>query len=290
MRQPRTIWQHYTANFAGRPVSLSLSLSFGYQICQNKPQCFANTQPVPTHTNRSDCVSVCVCVCDFSAWFSIDKSFWHSRRTNLHSSSSSKFHNGHTYSLTATSLPGGWLLRMCVCTCVCFPLSLTLHCLAFCLFWLPFAEKSTRKRNDDINVCCLRFSHTHTHTNTFTHTLNFNVDNCEKCAAKEIARTSSWRQLWAEGEEEERVTVTARESNQKEREWCDERWQGEQDRRAQTHSEREGRGRERRGERVAELCLFCFMCAVLFRCRANCSKIDENQQRKLCHKQQQQQQ
>lgn len=210
-------------------------------------------------------------MCDLSAWFSIDKSFWHSRRTNLHSSSN--FHNGHTYSLTATTLPG-WVtsLHVCVCVCVCLFSSLPLSLCTvspFAYFGCLLPKKAKQNATMTSTFFCLRFSYTHTKTQSHTHTLNFNVDNCEKCAAKEIARTSSWRQLWAG---EEIKNDTHRESGQKKREWCDERWQGEQDRRAHTQRKEErGRGRELRrksgrGRGRAVFVLLYVRCAISLPC------------------------
>lgn len=291
MRQPRTIWQHYTANFAGRPPSLSLS--FALFLLANK---FAkiNRNVLPTlnlypHTNRSDCVSVCVSVCDLSAWFSIDKSFWHSRRTNLHSSRAAA-------SSTMDTLIH-WLRRRCrvgdfsacVCVRVFIFLSLSLCTVSPFAYFGCLLPKKAQQNATMTSTFVASASRTHTHTYKHIHT------HTRWILMLIIVKSAQQKKL-----HEHQVDVSCGQKERRKREWL---WQRERaiKRRESdamrdgkvnkieehTHSDRGGRGRERRGERV---CLFCFMCAVLFRCRANCSKINENQQRKLCHKQKQQQQ
>lgn len=220
-----------------------------------------------THTQIDLIVSVFVCV-----WFECMIFYWQiilTLKANKSSQQQQQQVPQWTHLFTDCDVAAGWVtsLHVCVCVCVCFPLSLTLHCLAFCLFWLPFAEKSTTKRNDDINVCCLRFSHTHTRhiqTHSDTHTLNFNVDNCEKCAAKEIARTSSWRQLWAEGEE--RMTHREREKERAKGErvmrWEMARWT----RSKSTHTVKEEVGGEKEEDRESVFVLLYVRCAISLPC------------------------
>jgi len=106
---------------------------------------------------------------------------------------SGNYNNERTYLLTRTSLLVGESL-VCtyivyVCMCVHSPLTLAhgLFHLSLCLILLLlfFAEKA--KQNATMTSTFVVLSHTLTQT----HTANFNVDNCEKCAEKEIAQTLS---------------------------------------------------------------------------------------------------
>lgn len=217
-----------------------------------------------THTQIDLIVSVFVCV-----WFECMIFYWQiilTLKANKSSQQQQQPLPQWTHLFTDCDVAAGWVtsLHVCVCVCVCFPLSLTLHCLAFCLFWLPFAEKSTTKRNDDINVCCLRFSHTHTYKHIQTHTRWILMLIIVKSAQQkklhehqvDVSCGQKERREWHTDREKERA------KGERVMRWEMARWT----RSKSTHTVKEKVGGEREEERESVFVLLYVRCAISLPC------------------------
>lgn len=216
-----------------------------------------------THTQIDLIVSVFVCV-----WFQCMIFYWQIILTLKANKSSQQQQQvpQWTHLFTDCDVAAGWVTSLHVCVRVCLFSSLSHSALSrLLLILVAFCRKKHNKTQRwHQRLLPPLLAHTRIQTHSHTHTLNFNVDNCEKCAAKEIARTSSWRQLWAEGEE--RMTHRERERASKRRErvmrWEMARWT----RSKSTHTVTEEVGGEREEERESVFVLLYVRCAISLPC------------------------